>query len=237
MLGPNILSVLCLLLLIQLSTQLRSAPRFAPRTSVAQSQRSFPAKVPQFTTHTSPSPPSRLFLSSSDDLNAATNRSDIEIKKKKLLDTIKNILGGRGFSGKTDAFTKESVAKLGLNMLLAYGFVSNISYITCVILSWISHGKKYGVSPLAPGQWKAFLLIYSGFWVTNNILRPARFSLSLLISPIFEKFIAFIQKRTGYKKATATGIVIFLINIVGTTAYLTFGLLIATRVAKVPLLA
>lgn len=136
-----------------------------------------------------------------------------------------------------NSFNKESIGKLGLNMLLAYGFVSNISYITCVIISWIAHGKKYGLSPLAPGQWKPFLIIYSGLWAANNILRPLRFSFSLLISPVFEKFVSLIEKKTGYKKATATGIVVFLVNILATTSYLVFGLLIATKITKVPLLA
>lgn len=148
---------------------------------------------------------------------------------------IKNLLSGKGWKGK-EFLTKESLAKLGLNVLLAYGFVSNFSYVTCVIISWVAHGRKYGKSPFSPGQWKYFLLIYSGLWAANNVIRPARFSLSLLISPIFENFIQFFQDKFRMKKTTATALVVFCVNVIGTTSYLVFGLLFATRVARVPLL-
>ena len=121
---------------------------------------------------------------------ATTTEANLEIKKKKLFSRFKELLSGQKFS-------RKEIAKLGLNMLLAYGFVSNISYITCVIIAWVAFGKKYGTSPLAPGQWKAYILIYSGLWAANNILRPLRFSLSLIISPGFEKMIEWVQKKTG----------------------------------------
>lgn len=72
-------------------------------------------------------------------------------------------------------FSKEELSKLGLYALLSYGFVSNFSYITCVIIAWCIHGKTTGLSPLAAGQWRGFLAIYSGLYVANNFLRPARF--------------------------------------------------------------
>lgn len=109
-----------------------------------------------------------------------------------------------GSDGKTIFFSKENVAKLGLNALLAYGFVSNVSYITCLIISWVMHGKATGLSPRSPGQWKTFLGIYAGLWAANNLLRPLRFSLSILITPLFDKFIDFVVVRTGFKRPTGT---------------------------------
>lgn len=41
-------------------------------------------------------------------------------------------------------FTKEEISKLGMYALLSYGFVSNFSYITCVIIAWCIHGKTTG---------------------------------------------------------------------------------------------
>lgn len=155
---------------------------------------------------------------------------------------LKNLLMGNGFtegtsgSGSGQLFTREALAGLGLNAVLAYGFVSNVSYITCLILSWVSHGKLYGISPLAPGQRKNFLAIYGGFWVTNNILRPLRFSLSLVLTPFFNKLIDFVVLRTGYKRPTSTGIVVFLVNFCGTISYLVLGLLAATTLTGTPLL-
>jgi hypothetical protein len=55
-----------------------------------------------------------------------------------LLNKIKSVLSGNGVKG---SMTKESLSKLGLNVLLAYGFVSNASYITCLILAWVTHGE------------------------------------------------------------------------------------------------
>lgn len=95
-------------------------------------------------------------------------------------------------------FSRDSIAKLGGYILLSYGFVSNISYITCVIISWIIHGRATGLSPLAKGQWKPFLAIYAGLWAANNVLRPLRFSVSVVIAPFFETIIAFIQVRQGH---------------------------------------
>ena len=57
---------------------------------------------------------------------------------------LKNLLSGKGLNGKA-GLKKEDFAKLGLNIVLAYGFVSNVSYITCLIISWVAHGKKYNL--------------------------------------------------------------------------------------------
>ena len=133
--------------------------------------------------------------------------------------------------------TKEELSKLGLYALLSYGFVSNFSYITCVIIAWIIHGKSTGLSPLATGQWKQFLAVYTGLYVANNFLRPLRFGTSVLIAPKFEDMIQFIMKKTGLKKTYATAVVVFLVNFCGTISYLVFGLRFATWFFKVPLRA
>lgn len=152
-----------------------------------------------------------------------------------LLSNFKSLLTGKGWNGK-HVLSREKLAKMGLNVLLSYGFVSNVSYITCMMFSWVAFGKKYGISPLAKGQWKAFLLIYSGFWAANNILRPARFSLSLVLLPLFDKLISFFQRKLNLSKAKATGLTIFLVNFCGTISFLVLGLMLSTSIAKVPLL-
>lgn len=154
-------------------------------------------------------------------------------QKKSPLKNLKNLLLGNGWRG---TLTKDSISKLGLNVLLAYGFVSNISYVTCVILSWVSHGRLYGKSPLAAGQWKTFLLIYSGFFAANNVLRPLRFSLSLVLTPFFDKLILRLRQYFGLSRTAATGLLVFLVNVIGTLSYLIVGLTIATKRAGVPLL-
>lgn len=148
---------------------------------------------------------------------------------------LSNLLSGKGWNGKA-IITKDNLAKFGVNCLLAYGAVSNFSYITCVIIAWIAHGKKYKLSPLAAGQWKQFLLIYSGLWVANNVIRPARFSLSLVLSPFFESGVKNLERTLKLNRVKATGLLVFLVNFCGTISYLVFGLLAATRLANVPLL-
>lgn len=178
-------------------------------------------------------------------ISALAERSKVaRTEVLRFLVKLKSLLMGNGFTeddtskgpGGKSRFGKEALAGLGLNALLAYGFVSNVSYITCLILSWVSHGKLTGLSPLAPGQKKQFLAIYGGFWVTNNILRPLRFSLSLVLTPFFNKLIDLVQGKTGFKRPTSTGIVVFLVNVCGTISYLVLGLLAATTIAHVPLL-
>ena len=104
---------------------------------------------------------------------------DEKEEKVYFFEKTKNLILGKGWNGRIPV-DKNSLSKLGLNMLLSYGFVSNVSYITCLIISWVAHGRTSGLSPLAPGQWKSFLVIYSGLFAANNILRPIRFSLSLV---------------------------------------------------------
>ena len=152
------------------------------------------------------------------------------------LDQVKSLLSGNGLGNGKFSVNKESISKLGLNVLLAYGFVSNFSYITCLILAWVTHGKSTGLSPLVSGQWKKFLLVYATFFAANNILRPLRFTLSVAITPASDKFIEVVQEKSGWTRRTSTGITIFLVNICGTFMYLFGGLFIATTIAKVPLL-
>jgi DNA mismatch repair protein MutS len=63
---------------------------------------------------------------------------------KPYIDRLKSSISKLGLNNK---FKKEDIAKLGLFTFMSYGWVSNVSYITCLIISWIIHGKEYGLSP------------------------------------------------------------------------------------------
>lgn len=155
--------------------------------------------------------------------------------KVSLITKVKNIISGNGIDGKS--FKRSDIAKLGLNVLLSYGFVSNVSYVTCIISAWIAHGKRTGLSPLVPGQWKSFLAIYVGLWAANNVIRPLRFSLSLVLSPYFERFVLSVQKRGKLSRAAAIASVVFLVNVCGTLSLLFGGLFLGTKIAGVPFLS
>jgi len=84
---------------------------------------------------------------------------------RKFLLKTKNLLTGNGFTEVASSENQKNIlTDLGLNALLAYGFVSNLSYITCTWLAWLSHSKATKTSPLYPGQWKVFLTFYAGYW-------------------------------------------------------------------------
>jgi hypothetical protein len=42
---------------------------------------------------------------------------------------------------------------------------------TALTISWLAFKKSYGVSPLAEGQWPAFLAFYAGMWALQNFAR------------------------------------------------------------------
>lgn len=163
-------------------------------------------------------------------LDFTTNiRNIFTLSKTKLFNTLSSIKN-------SNVFTKDNVAKLGFNVLLSYGWISNTFAITGVIISWIIFGKANNISPLAPGQWKKFLLVYAGVWAANNLLRPIRVSLSILVAPLFEKFIDNLQARFKVSRSIAVAMVVFLFNIIGSFSYLFVGLYVATSIAHVPLL-
>lgn len=168
----------------------------------------------------------------------------------------------RGFLGDGDAL-KAKLATLGASALLAYGFVSNVNAVvrcrcsrcsvahfstisvtpahsrsqTLLIVAWVSFAAKTGLSPLAAGQWPAYLLSYTALYaVIGNGLRPLRFSLSVAITPFFDRFVAFLSERLHLSQRQAFAACVFLVNVLGTCSYLVLGLRLATLVAGVPFL-
>ena len=110
--------------------------------------------------------------------------------------------------------------------------------ITLLIISWVSFTKSTGLSPLASGQWKAYLLAYAALYaVVGNGLRPIRFSISVAITPIFDNFVAFLQRRFNVAKPVAFAMCVFLVNVCGTCTYLALGLRIVTLALGLPLFA
>ena len=131
--------------------------------------------------------------------------------------------------------TKEKLAKMGLSALLSYGFVSNMSYAITLSLSWYTHSKKTGLSPLAPNQWKPFLAVYAGFYVFTNIIRPLRFGLSVVVSRYFDQFVNFIERKSGWGRKVSVGVVVFLANVCGTFVAMGLGVSLASGLAGVPI--
>ena len=160
--------------------------------------------------------------------NATTKSSSLLSKLKSIFQSKKN----KDPSGLT---TKEKLQKMGLAALLSYGFVSNMSYAITLSVSWFTHSKKTGLSPLAPGQWKPFLAVYAGFYVFTNIIRPLRFGLSVVVARYFESFVQFIERKSGLGRKASIGIVVFLANVCGTFAAMGLGVSLASVLSGVPI--
>lgn len=69
-----------------------------------------------------------------------------------------------------------------------------------------------GKSPLMVNQWKPFLALYGGFWAAQHFVRPLRFSLALAMSPVFDRFINWVQQRTQWKRQNAFAVYLFLLG-------------------------
>mmetsp|Transcript_19866 Transcript_19866/g.25587 ORF Transcript_19866/g.25587 Transcript_19866/m.25587 type:complete len:291 (-) Transcript_19866:284-1156(-) len=158
---------------------------------------------------------------------------DDEAKQVGLVQRIKNYFGGNKDDEKLTF--RQKMSKMGLAVALSYGWVSNMSYCVSVSIAWYIFNKRTGLSPLAPGQWKGFLAVYSGFYIFNNIIRPVRLAASVAVSPYFEKLVLKVQEKLRLKKkATAVTLTVLIVNLIGTTG-LMFGLVsVAASLSGVP---
>mmetsp|Transcript_3694 Transcript_3694/g.6315 ORF Transcript_3694/g.6315 Transcript_3694/m.6315 type:complete len:238 (-) Transcript_3694:218-931(-) len=154
-------------------------------------------------------------------------------QNKSVLTKIKDWFLGTKDDGLT---AKQRLAKMGLAALLSYGWISNLSYAVSLSLAWFLFSRKTKLSPLAPGQWKPFLAVYTGFFVFNNIIRPIRFGLAVGVARYFDNAIAFTQNKARVSKTVAVGIVVFCANILGTFAMMGTGIFLASLAAGVPIL-
>lgn len=141
----------------------------------------------------------------------------------------------RKFFSKNSKLDREFLSKLGLSALLAYGFVSNVSGVVAVSSAWFIFSKRTGLSPLHPGQKAAFFTMYAGFTLALNVIRPARFALSMAISPTFDKIRKGIQVRLGVGPKTAATLMIIFINLMGTTSLMCAGIGLASMLSGVPI--
>ncbi|KXZ42942.1 hypothetical protein GPECTOR_110g235 [Gonium pectorale] len=120
-----------------------------------------------------------------------------------------------------DKLDKDKLAQLGMGAFASYGFISNVTYGICLGIAWLGFVKATGKSPLAAGQWPAFLAFYAGLWTMQNIVRPLRFSLAIALAPVFERIILWISARTGLDKKWAFGL--YLTAFAATTCVVLFG--------------
>lgn len=131
-----------------------------------------------------------------------------------LADRLKRVFGGEGD-------TKARLQKLGTGAVASYGFISNVTYGGGMAFTWVAFVKQYGLSPLAPGGWTRYLAFYSAFWVTQNFIRPLRFSAAIALAPAFDRFIDGIAARLNLTRPKAFGVYLALLGTA--TSALVFG--------------
>ena len=130
---------------------------------------------------------------------------------------------------------RQKLAKMGLSVVLSYGWVSNMSYSITVSLAWFISSKRTGLSPLAKGQWKPFLGVYAGFYLFNNVIRPFRIALSVGVARYFDNIVKVFQDKFKVSKGWAIGITVFFANVVGTCAAMAAGIALASLASGVPI--
>ena len=124
------------------------------------------------------------------------------------------------------------------SVTLADGWaIFSVGLCSTVIIAWCGFGAQTGLSPLAAGQWKAFLAAYTALYaVAGNLSRPLRFTASVAVAPFFDRIVKFFQRRFSVSSPVAFGITVFCVNVCGSFTYLFVGLRCATWITGVPLL-
>lgn len=124
-----------------------------------------------------------------------------EEEPKTFFGKLKKIFGGK--------WTKERIKSLGIGAAIAYGFVSCVTYSTCIVIAWLAHVKKTGTVPIAPGQWKTFLVIFAGLYTIQNIIRPLRFCLAIALTPVANSMLDYLEEKLKIKRLQSFFILLF----------------------------
>jgi len=93
------------------------------------------------------------------------------------------------------SFDRERLAGLGVDALFTYGAVSNINAGALIALAWGIFSKASGLSPVAPGQWKPFLVTYAAVYASvGTVMRPFRMALAVSITPLYGRMVSSVQR-------------------------------------------
>lgn len=131
----------------------------------------------------------------------------------------------------------QKLASAGASTVLSYGFVSNVNAFTLLMIAWYSFVTSTGLSPMAPGQWPKYLVLYGTLYATvGNLLRPARIALAATLAPVFERVVTWFQKRFNLGRPWAFAATVFAVNVCGTFTYMGLGVLGLSALLGKPLL-
>lgn len=98
---------------------------------------------------------------------------------------------------------KNKLQNLGVGAILSYGFISNVNSGICFTVAWLTHVKRTGMMPFAPGQWKGFVAIYAGLWALYSVLRPLRIALAIALTPLVDRMMEYLVHKLGVERRQA----------------------------------
>mmetsp|Transcript_1884 Transcript_1884/g.5315 ORF Transcript_1884/g.5315 Transcript_1884/m.5315 type:complete len:233 (+) Transcript_1884:199-897(+) len=116
-------------------------------------------------------------------------------------------LGWRQRLNQSIRVDRKHVAELGISFMLTYNLVSNVNGSIFFSLAWYISSVRTGLSPLAPGNWKALLAAYAGLYVFVTLLRPLRLALAVGMTRRVAKVLDRTQERLGCTKAVSVGFI------------------------------
>lgn len=137
----------------------------------------------------------------------------------------------------------------GMATILSFSWVSALSYCVTLPMAWYLFAAQSGLSPLAAGQWKGFLSVFAGVWISSQLFKPMRFFLGLALRPTFckilSKVVTAIQNRTAavdlhgapssrFFTAKAVAATFLATHVLGTVLLMSFGIYTASAAAGVP---
>lgn len=135
-----------------------------------------------------------------------------------------------------DLTLRQKLKKSGMPVIMSFGTISNISVGGFLSVAWYIFSKRTGLSPLAPQQWKPFMVVYSACMALSRTLTPIMFAGAVALSPMWEKMLGAVQKRTNLSRGWSNCICALLVNGFGTLGVAAGGVSIAAALAGVPIM-
>lgn len=137
----------------------------------------------------------------------------------------------------TTAALKAQVKKRGFAAMAAFALVSNAQLATAFSTAWFLHASRTGLSPLAVGQWKSFLPLYTGLSATAKVFMPLTLGVALVLAPHFQDVFDWIHQRLRLPKVVAMASVTLVAGLGVMAAIIAPGILVTSAVTGVSVFA
>ena len=131
---------------------------------------------------------------------------------------------------------KSKAAKTGIAFMLSYTMISKITIATTFSVAWYVASKTTGLSPLAPGNWKALVAAYGSLCPIVALLQPFRVTLAAALTKKTDDLLVKTQHRLLCSRKTAIMMQVMLILAVF-VGCMAGGVTTASMLSRVPIWA